>query len=84
MRVQLVRSWPHRCERMEVDVDAGARIADALAATGWGPDGEFVALAVFGQPASLDILLHEGDRIELLRRLRVDPKQARRLRATKA
>jgi putative ubiquitin-RnfH superfamily antitoxin RatB of RatAB toxin-antitoxin module len=35
-------------------------------------------------PNSPDLPLHAGDRIELLRRLELDPKQARRLRAERA
>ena len=83
MRVQLVRAWPNRCEAIDIEVAAGACVEDALDAAGWRLDAEFVALAVFGVDASLDARLHAGDRIELLRPLRCDPKQARRRRAEK-
>ena len=83
MRVQLVRAWPNRCETVDVEVDAGARVGDALDMAGWRLDGEFVGLAVFGISASPDATLHPGDRIELLRPLQCDTKQARRLRAEK-
>ena len=53
----------------------------ALDAAGWTLDAEFTALAVFGVAAAADTILHEGDRVELLRALQADPKQARRLRA---
>jgi putative ubiquitin-RnfH superfamily antitoxin RatB of RatAB toxin-antitoxin module len=36
--------------------------------------------AIWGKPASLDHILKEGDRVEWLRGLRVDPKVARRER----
>ena len=83
MRVQLVRAWPNRCEAIDIEVAAGACVEDALDAAGWRLDAEFVALAVFGIDASLDTRLHAGDRIELLRPLQCDPKQARRRRAEK-
>src|SRR5690606_11777277 len=69
MRVQLLRAWPNRCETVDVEVDAGARVGDALDMAGWRLDGEFVGLAVFGISASPDATLHPGDRIELLRPL---------------
>lgn len=81
MRVQLVRAWPNRCESIAVEVDAHACVGDALATAGWMLEGEFVALAVFGVNATADTRLHADDRIELLRPLQCDPKQARRRRA---
>ena len=38
-------------------------------------------VGVFGRPVSLDYVLASGDRVEFYRPLRVDPKEARRLRA---
>lgn len=83
LHIELVRAWPHRCERAKVELGAGARVGDALAAAGWRLDDEFIALAVFSQPATEASLLHDGDRIELLRALRLDPMAARRRRAKK-
>jgi len=57
-------------------------VADALCAAGLDPGAG--ALAVWGRRATLQQALREGDRIELLRPLQVDPKEARRLRAKKA
>ena len=81
MRIQLLRAWPHRHEARVVDVGDGATVAEAVQAAGWALDDEFTGLAVFGVAAVADTRLHDGDRIELLRALQVDPKQARRLRA---
>ena len=83
MHIQLVRAWPHRHESVDVEVGADACVADALSAADWCLQGEFVALAVFGLPATPATRLHEGDRIELLRGLRLDPMTARRRRAAK-
>ena len=81
MRIELLRAWPHRHESRVVELRGGATVAEAVQAAGWARDAEFTGLAVFGVAASADTLLHEGDRVELLRALQVDPKQARRLRA---
>ena len=84
MRISLVRAWAGRHELCELELPTAACVDDALRAAGWGLDAEFVGVAVFGLAASADTVLHEGDRIELLRPLRMDPKQARRLRAERA
>ena len=84
IRVELVRAWPQRHESTSVELPAGANVAAALQAGGWRLDGEFVGLAVFGQASAMTTVLQDGDRIELLRGLLLDPKQARRLRAERA
>ena len=81
MRVELLRAWPRRFERAEVDLPVGSRVGDALSACGWDDDPDAVAHAVFGVRVGRDAVLSEGDRIELLRPLRADPKDARRRRA---
>ena len=81
MKVELLRAWPRRFERAEVELPEGSRVADALSACGWADDPEAVAHAVFGVRVERDAVLHEGDRIELLRPLQADPKDARRRRA---
>ena len=81
IRIELLRAWPQRFESALVELPDGARMADALLCAGWKLDGDFVAVAVFGQAAHGRTVLHDGDRIELLRSLQIDPKQARRTRA---
>ncbi|GAB2616769.1 RnfH family protein [Novilysobacter erysipheiresistens] len=80
MKVELVRAWPRRFERIELELGEGACVADALQAAGWGGD-ESPECAVFGVVANATTVLHDGDRIELLRPLLADPKEARRRRA---
>ena len=41
-------------------------------------------IGIFGQRVSPATLLAEGDRVEIYRPLEIDPKEARRLRATRA
>jgi putative ubiquitin-RnfH superfamily antitoxin RatB of RatAB toxin-antitoxin module len=84
IRVTLVRAWPGRHEAELVELPPGATVADALAVSGWMPDGDHTGLAIFGRAASHATRLEDGDRVELLRRLERDPKQARRLRAERA
>ena len=64
---------------------AGSTLADAVAAAGLSSlaldAGGELKLALWGRLQSAQTPLHDGDRVELLRPLRVDPKQARRLRA---
>ena len=80
MKVELLRAWPRRFERAEVQLPEGATVRDALMAAGWGADPEVVAYAVFGQRVEGDAPVRDGDRIELLRPLLADPKEARRQR----
>nr|WP_255610816.1 RnfH family protein [Lysobacter sp. ESA13C] len=77
----MVRAWPRRFEALTVELADGATVADALAAAGWGADAEISGYAVFGVKAVADTPLRDGDRLELLRPLQIDPKEARRRRA---
>lgn len=82
MRVEVVRAWPRRFEALTLDLPAGATVGDAVAASGWSMEG-VAGMAVFGDPVDRQSPLHEGDRIELLRPLQADPKEARRRRASR-
>jgi len=84
IRVELIRAWPSRCEMITVELADDARVGDALAASGWTLGQDLIGLAVFGVTATETTPLHDGDRVELLRGLQVDPKQARRLRALRS
>ena len=83
MRVELLQAWPRRFESMTVELPAGATLADALAAAGWSDAEGISGYAIFGVNAALDTVLRDGDRVELLRPLLMDPKEARRRRALK-
>lgn len=74
-----VLEWP-------LDVPAGATVADAVRASGFAAaagaarepaEGE---LGVWGRRCTPQQALREGDRVEIYRPLRVDPKVARRER----
>lgn len=57
-----------------------ATVAEAVAASGFMLEG-IAGYAVFGERVSNDSRLRDGDRLELLRPLQIDPKEARRRRA---
>jgi len=87
MRIQIVLAWPRRCEAWTVEVPGGSTLGDALSQAGLDPQALQArgvdGYALHGVRAEADAVLHEGDRIELLRPLVVDPKQARRNRAAR-
>ncbi len=69
-----------------VVVSRGQTVADAVAASPnatrvVAASGRSLSFAIFGQTAAQDAVLQPGDRVELLRPLTVDPKEARRRRA---
>lgn len=80
MRVEVIRAWPHRFESAVLELPDGATVADALAASGLA-DAEHTGVAVHGVSATVTTMLNDGDRVEVLRPLQIDPKEARRRRA---
>lgn len=82
IRVDVVRAWPRRHEAVTVQLPVGATVADAVGASGFnlaGIDG----YAIFGERVAVEVEVRDGDRLELLRPLQLDPKEARRRRAAK-
>ena len=69
---------------IEVRLPPGATIADAVAASGivsqLALDAATLEFAVFGQRAQGGTRVQAGDRVELTRPLRADPKHIRRRR----
>lgn len=86
MRVEVVYSPAERTvECVELELPEGSTAGAALAASGLlqrhpGIDAEHQRLGVWGRPCGAQEPLHEGDRLELYRPLKIDPKEARRLR----
>ncbi|MDC7807252.1 RnfH family protein [Luteimonas sp BLCC-B24] len=82
MKVDVVLARPRAVRSRTLELPDGATIAAALAA--FGPlDAEIAGYAVYGVRATEDTVLRDGDRLELLRALQLDPKDARRRRAAK-
>ena len=74
---------------LSLDVDEGTTLEDAVKLSGILErypeiDFETVKMGIFGKVAKRDVVLKEGDRIELYRPLIADPKAARQKRADKA
>jgi len=68
-------------------VPAGTTVAQAIERSGIRerhPEAEMNPgrVAILGRLATPDTVLHDGDRIEILRPLVIDPKEARRVRAS--
>lgn len=81
LRVQVVTAWPHRHQQRDLLLEEGATVADAVRLAGLLPAQEVAGCAVFGIAARPEQRLRDGDRVELLRPLQADPKEARRRRA---
>lgn len=84
MRVQVLLAWPDRYVSRELALAEGATAAEAVAAAALPGSEQAEAVAVHGVIARPQQVLHEGDRVELLRPLLADPKEARRRRAQPA
>lgn len=86
--VEVVYASADRQRLCRVDVPAGASVAAAIAASGlveeFGLDEETLDVGIWSQRASLDTRVMPGDRIEIYRPLKIDPKLARRQRAAAA
>lgn len=85
MRIAVVYATSDIEQRADVTLPAGAVVADAVTASGLIErlrlERATLDYAIFGQRASPSTPLEDGDRVELLRPLIVDPKAARRKRA---
>ncbi|MEI7783413.1 MAG: RnfH family protein [Betaproteobacteria bacterium] len=76
---------PRQVQEYQLDLPEGANAQQALQACGiWGEpleqDTSGWQIGIWGRRCSASSDLHEGDRLELYRPLRVDPKVARRER----
>lgn len=81
MQIEVVLAWPERFVSQRLDLPEGATVADALAAAALPEATPDMSCAVYGEVAAPTRLLQDGDRVELLRPLLIDPKDARRRRA---
>jgi uncharacterized protein len=82
--VEVVLALPGRTLHKRLRLQAGATVADAIAAADLGSDGQWVdpqRLGIFGRRATPTQVLRDGDRVEIYRPLVLDPKEARRRRA---
>ncbi|MDH4107362.1 MAG: RnfH family protein [Gammaproteobacteria bacterium] len=83
IEVEVVYALPGQQELLSVVVPAGACVADAIRLSGIAerfPEERLEACptGIWGRPAARDEPLQAGDRVELYRPLRMDPREARR------
>ena len=87
MKVEVCYALPSGATRIDVDLDDGALLGDALVRSGIESRLELdrggLAFSIFGRRATIETPLQDGDRVELLRPLTIDPKEARHRRAAK-
>ena len=90
MRVSLVYAPAARqCHELEIVLASPGTVVQAIQASGWlqsmaGLSAQLASgvlnCGVWGEKVALEHLLKDGDRVEIYRALKVDPKEARRLR----
>jgi putative ubiquitin-RnfH superfamily antitoxin RatB of RatAB toxin-antitoxin module len=86
MRVEIVYAVRDAADVVTVQLQAGATVRDAIAASGIAdrhPGVALDALGVHGRRVSADTRLADGDRVEIYRPLLLDPKERRRQRAAR-
>ncbi len=67
-----------------LEIDAGSKIIDVLVMQQVLETVDFAGVGIFGRQVELEHVLQHGDRIELYRKLSVDPKEQRRKRMRRA
>ena len=88
IQVEVVLAMPERQELVVLELAIGATVADAISRSGLpemfeGFELDATKLGIFGQKASPQQVLRDGDRVEIYRPLIADPKEVRRQRALK-
>ena len=84
--VTVAAAFPGLQEVMEVELAEGATVADALERSGLqerhpGIDFNASPVGIWSRVCGRDTVLRHGDRVELYRPLKADPKEMRRRRA---
>lgn len=86
--VEVAYAEPARQFLRRIELPEGATVEAAIAASGieheLALDAAALTAGIWSRPVARDTLLREGDRVELYRPLAIDPKDARRRRATRA
>ena len=82
LRVEVVYALAGRHEIVRLALEEGATAGEAVQASGLAQRG--LALGIGGKAVPPSRRLCDGDRVELLRPLAVDPGEARRRRARRA
>jgi len=78
--VEVVFALPERQTLRRLRLAEGSTVQDALSASGLAQTGR---VGIHGRVVSPATILRDGDRVEIYRPLRADPKELRRARAAK-
>jgi uncharacterized protein len=86
IKIQACAAWPDRVVRQTLELTAASQLKDIRRLDGLDPElaqawDQAVGFSVYGEKRTLESQLEQGDRVEILRPLRADPKEARRQRA---
>ena len=81
IRIEVVYATRGAVDAVTVELQPGATVRDAIQAAGLKAGA---ALGIFGKQVAADTVLADGDRVEIYRPLRLDPKERRRERARRA
>jgi putative ubiquitin-RnfH superfamily antitoxin RatB of RatAB toxin-antitoxin module len=86
IRVEVAYARPERQEIVELDVEEGCNLREAILRSGLLKrfpeiDLEQNATGIFGQVVPGSQILSDGDRVEIYRPLTADPRIARRVRS---
>ena len=87
IRVEVVYALPLSQECVELQLDSGSTVQQAIRESGIlarHPEISQMGIraGIFGRRAALDARLKDGDRVEIYRALKADPKEIRRRRAS--
>jgi putative ubiquitin-RnfH superfamily antitoxin RatB of RatAB toxin-antitoxin module len=86
LRVSVATALPDRQEVVVLEMPEGSTVADALRQSRAldllaGEDPASLRVGIWSRACAMDTTLRDGDRVEIYRPLRADPKDMRRERA---
>ncbi len=88
IKIEIAYAEPARQFLRRFELRVGATVAQAIDASGlareFSIDTAILVAGVWSKAIARDALLRDGDRVELYRPLKADPKEARRKRAERA
>lgn len=88
IQIEIAYAEPGRQFLRRLELAEGVTVAQAIDASGlaheFAIDATMLVAGVWSKVIPRDALLHDGDRVELYRPLKADPKDARRRRADRA
>lgn len=71
---------PRQIELIALSLPQGSSVKDALASSGLWAQVQGLSLGIWGRKTTLGHVVQDRDRVEVYRDLKVDPKEARRVR----